>query len=175
MFKTHELIVMAAVVFMMLVTVWVLRTEARFAAFWNTSTQTAATGQVLVGDSGMTWQEAVRNSVDDRGAVRNLIIDDVVPGTGDPVESGDTVTVHYQGTLTNGQEFDNSRSRGEPFTFRVGRGDVIAGWEEGVLGMREGGSRILVIPPDMAYGARGYGPVPANATLVFSIELLSIR
>jgi peptidylprolyl isomerase len=83
--------------------------------------------------------------------------------------------VHYVGTLQNGTEFDNSKKRGQPFEFTVGAGQVIKGWDQGLVGMKVGGQRILVIPPDMAYGERGVGPIPGNATLVFSIELIDVK
>lgn len=85
------------------------------------------------------------------------------------------MTVHYIGTLQNGQEFDNSNKRGEPFTFTVGEGRVIKGWEEGIVGMKVGGKRILVIPAAMGYGQKGYGPIPPGANLVFAIDLLEIK
>lgn len=104
----------------------------------------------------------------------NLAITDVKEGSGNPVEEGNVVTVHYVGTFTSGQEFDSSKKRSEPLTFRVGAGNVIKGWEEGLLGMRVGGERVLTIPPALAYGERGIGPIPPNATLNFTIELLAI-
>lgn len=103
-----------------------------------------------------------------------LVSVDLVTGTGATAVSGDTVTVHYVGTFTNGQKFDSSYDRNQPFAFRVGAGQVIAGWDQGVPGMRVGGKRRLTIPPDLAYGSRGQGPIPPNSTLVFEIELLSI-
>lgn len=106
--------------------------------------------------------------------LERLIIDDVVIGDGTEVVEGNTVTVHYIGTLQNGQQFDNSYLKGAPFTFTVGSSRVIEGWNEGLVGMREGGQRIIVVPPDMAYGRSGFGPIPGNATLVFAIELLSV-
>ena len=86
------------------------------------------------------------------------------------------MSVHYTGTLTNGTVFDTSRTRNAPFDFEVGKGSVIKGWDEGLLGMRVGGKRKLTIPPALGYGSHGAGNViPADATLVFDIELLSIR
>ncbi len=98
-------------------------------------------------------------------------IDEVV-GTGPDMQSGKTVAVHYTGWLTNGNKFDSSRDRGEPFRFPLGGGRVIKGWDEGVQGMKVGGKRRLLVPPDLGYGSRGIGPIPANATLIFDVEAL---
>ena len=104
-----------------------------------------------------------------------LIIADKVVGTGPAAQSGDTVTVNYTGWLqSNGKKFDSSLDRGEPFPFTLGNGDVIKGWDEGVVGMKVGGKRELIIPPDLAYGADGQGPIPPNATLIFDIEMVKI-
>ena len=97
-------------------------------------------------------------------------------GEGAEAASGQTVSVHYRGTLENGKQFDASYDRGTPFTFPLGAGRVIKGWDEGVVGMKVGGKRKLVIPPDLAYGSRGAGGViPPNATLVFEVELLDAK
>lgn len=101
---------------------------------------------------------------------------DLVVGTGAEAQAGKKVSVHYVGTLTNGSKFDSSRDRDEPFDFTLGRGQVIKGWDEGVAGMKVGGKRKLVIPPEMGYGARGFPPViPPNSTLVFEVELLAVK
>ncbi|OGG40820.1 hypothetical protein A3A21_01090 [Candidatus Jorgensenbacteria bacterium RIFCSPLOWO2_01_FULL_45_25b] len=105
-----------------------------------------------------------------------LQIKDSVEGTGKAVVNGNTVVVHYTGTLENGTVFDSSLKRNTPFSFRVGGGEVIRGWEEGLLGMKVGGKRTLVIPSALAYGERGAGgAIPPNATLTFEIELLEIK
>ena len=105
----------------------------------------------------------------------SLVMEDEVVGEGPAAKSGDVVTVHYTGWLTDGTKFDSSLDRNQPFTFVLGQGQVIAGWEQGVAGMKVGGKRKLTIPPDLGYGARGAGGViPPNATLVFEVELLQI-
>lgn len=97
-------------------------------------------------------------------------------GDGAEAQSGNTVTVHYVGTLADGKKFDSSRDRGEGFTFKLGAGMVIKGWDQGVAGMKVGEMRKLTIPPHLAYGDRGFpGAIPPNATLTFEVELLSVR
>jgi FKBP-type peptidyl-prolyl cis-trans isomerase len=105
----------------------------------------------------------------------DLQIQDLKPGEGQEAKAGDQVTVHYVGTLTNGNKFDSSRDRGQGFSFKLGAKQVIQGWDRGVAGMKIGGLRKLTIPPDLAYGERGFPPViPPNSTLVFEVELLKI-
>lgn len=105
-----------------------------------------------------------------------LVYEDIVIGNGKMAEPGLQVNVHYSGWLTDGTPFDSSVERGQPYPFTLGRGEVIAGWDEGVKGMRVGGKRKLTIPPDLAYGPQGMGGViPPNATLVFQVELLGVR
>lgn len=104
-----------------------------------------------------------------------LVIEEVLVGEGAEARVGQTVSVHYTGWLTNGSKFDSSKDRNEPFEFPLGARHVIAGWDEGVQGMRIGGTRKLTIPPALGYGARGAGGViPPNATLVFEVELLGL-
>jgi FKBP-type peptidyl-prolyl cis-trans isomerase FkpA len=104
-----------------------------------------------------------------------LTIEDLTIGTGDLAAAGRKVTVHYTGWLTDGTKFDSSKDRSDPFVFGLGQRQVIAGWDEGVPGMRVGGVRKLTIPPALGYGARGAGGViPPNATLVFEVELLGV-
>lgn len=105
-----------------------------------------------------------------------LKIEDEKIGTGDAAVAGKSVTVNYLGTLTNGTKFDSSYDRNQPFTFSLGAGEVIKGWDQGVAGMKVGGKRKLTIPPDLGYGPQGAPPViPGNATLIFEVELLKVE
>jgi FKBP-type peptidyl-prolyl cis-trans isomerase len=103
-------------------------------------------------------------------------IETLTAGNGNEAKAGDKVSVHYVGTLqSNGNKFDSSRDRGRPFSFTLGKGDVIKGWDQGVAGMKIGEKRKLTIEPELAYGARGFPPViPPNSTLVFEVELISV-
>ncbi|NUP91087.1 MAG: FKBP-type peptidyl-prolyl cis-trans isomerase [Candidatus Sumerlaeia bacterium] len=121
------------------------------------SPEAPATGQVITTASGLQY------------------IDHVI-GTGAQAQPGQTVSVHYTGTLDDGSVFDSSRQSGSPITFTLGAGQVIAGWDEGIASMRVGGQRRLIIPPDLGYGATGYPPViPPNARLTFEVELMDAR
>ena len=103
-------------------------------------------------------------------------VEKITSGAGPAPKHGDTVTVHYTGWLTDGAKFDSSVDRGQPFQFTLGAHQVIAGWDEGVAGMKVGGKRTLIIPPELGYGARGAGGViPPNATLIFEVELLDVK
>jgi FKBP-type peptidyl-prolyl cis-trans isomerase len=106
--------------------------------------------------SGLEWQE-------------------IETGRGPMASRGRTAVVHYTGWLANGSKFDSSRDRGKPFEFPVGAGRVIRGWDEGVQTMRQGGRRRLIVPPQLGYGGSGAGAIPANATLVFDVELVDVR
>ena len=138
--------------------------------------EAAAHGLTLVG--GAARNDAMAATTTPSG----LKFEDVVVGNGDTAAAGQDVTVHYTGWLYDqaktdhkGRKFDSSRDHNEPFTFRLGGGEVIPGWDQGVAGMRVGGQRTLTIPPQLGYGARGAGGViPPNATLVFEVELLKV-
>jgi len=105
-----------------------------------------------------------------------LTYEDLAPGTGAEAKSGDTVSVHYTGWLTDGTKFDSSVDRNSAFSFKLGAGRVIKGWDEGVAGMKVGGKRKLTIPADLGYGSRGAGGlIPPGATLVFDVELLKVN
>jgi peptidylprolyl isomerase/FKBP-type peptidyl-prolyl cis-trans isomerase FkpA len=120
------------------------------------------------GDTGKAEKDGAK-------AESRLKTEDLKEGAGEAARIGDTVEVHYTGWLTNGTKFDSSAGK-DPLVFTIGQGRVIKGWEEGIRGMKPGGKRKLVIPPEMAYGKRGYPPdIPPDATLVFEVELVKIR
>jgi len=121
--------------------------------------------------SGETMTQAATQT-----ATTSLQVETLKAGSGTEAISGKTVSVHYTGWLTDGKKFDSSVDRGTPFSFSLGKGQVIRGWDEGVKGMKVGEKRKLTIPSDMGYGARGAGNViPPNATLVFEVELLDVK
>lgn len=115
--------------------------------------------------------EASNNYVTTPSGLKYL---DMVEGSGATPEAGQTVIVHYTGTLEDGTKFDSSRDRKQPFQFKLGASQVIKGWDEGIASMKVGGRRQLVIPPELGYGSRGIGPIPPNSTLIFDVELLRI-
>lgn len=107
---------------------------------------------------------------------QELVTQDLVVGSGKEAVSGSRISVNYKGTLLNGTQFDSSYDRGEPFSFTLGAGEVIAGWDQGFNGMKVGGKRKLTIPPQLGYGAQGAGSeIPPNSTLVFEVELLDVK
>ena len=151
---------------------------------WQTDsvpvTDPNAEAVIVAVDSTATDQDAaLANAIveasNSLGRVEKLIVQDVAVGTGRTVREGDTVTLHYVGMVKDGAQFNNTYTTGIPYTFTVGTREVIEGWDRGVVGMQEGGRRILVIPASMAYQNREVGPVPPNATLIFALELLSIE
>jgi peptidylprolyl isomerase len=106
---------------------------------------------------------------------QQLIKEDQTQGQGEMAVAGDTVTVHYVGVFPDGKVFDSSLDRNVPITFTLGVGQVIKGWDEGLVGMREGGRRRLVIPPQLGYGESGYATIPPNSTLIFDVELIKVE
>jgi tryptophan-rich sensory protein len=116
-----------------------------------------------------------RNFTEKINMENNLQITDITVGTGAEAKNGNTVEVNYLGTFLDGKKFDSSYDRGVPFSFRLGAGDVIKGWDQGVLGMKVGGKRKLIVPPILGYGDKDYGPIPANSTLAFEVELLGVK
>ncbi len=124
------------------------------------------------------WKERERGGeeqTETQSMKTTVQIETLQTGTGTEAKNGNLVAVHYTGWLTDGTKFDSSVDRGEPFAFVLGSGQVIRGWDEGVLGMRIGEKRKLTIPPELGYGASGVGPIPPNATLVFDVELLAVE
>ncbi|MCW7493500.1 FKBP-type peptidyl-prolyl cis-trans isomerase [Leptospira sp. 2 VSF19] len=109
-----------------------------------------------------------------QSAEKDFQIIDLVVGKGEEAFSGSYVTVHYVGKLTNGTKFDSSRDRNRPFEFNLGAGEVVKGWDKGIKGMRVGGKRKLIIPPELGYGSKRVGNIPPDSTLIFEVELLKI-
>ncbi len=180
MFKKYEVIGAGISIGCMAAALYLVQLQTNLAMNQDGNNQIAGltqTGAVIVGEGEDTQmrKEALKEAVDTNGNVKSMIVDDIKVGEGAEVKAGDKVSVHYIGTLQDGSEFDNSKKRGQPFEFTVGGGQVIKGWDEGLLGMKVGGQRILVIPPEKAYGEAGVGPIPPNSTLVFAIELIAIK
>lgn len=176
MITKFEAIGIASCIGIMVLALFVMRldTTARSLANPESADQVAAVVVTSESDGETARAQAVADAFDIAGNQKSMIIDDITIGTGAGAQKGDTVLVHYIGRLQNGQEFDNSFKRGTPIEFTIGKGEVIQGWEEGILGMKVGGERILVIPPSYAYGNRAVGPIPAKSTLVFAVELIEI-
>ena len=134
-----------------------------------------AVAAVLLFSGGSPKNEPAAVGESFSGNVTELKIEDLVVGTGREAVPGTAITVHYTGWLTDGAKFDSSLDRGVPFQFPLGAGHVIQGWDQGVVGMKVGGKRRLTIPPQLAYGENGQGPIPPNATLIFEVELLNVE
>ena len=117
--------------------------------------------------------QAILAEIQQTGTVADLRVQEITDGAGEVVAPGDTLTVQYIGVLPDGTVFDSTDAHGgTPFTFTIGAGKVIQGWERGLLGMREGGRRLIAVPPALGYGAQANGAIPANATLIFDVQLL---
>ena len=121
----------------------------------------------------MTDQNVSLNQVPANNDGQSLVVQDEVVGTGAEATAGQVITVNYTGKLQNGTVFDSSVGK-QPFTFTLGIGQVIKGWDQGVQGMKVGGKRLLIIPANLAYGQSDYGPIPGNSTLIFEVELLKV-
>lgn len=126
-------------------------------------------------DSFLPAQKPEPTAIMDTTNIKELKIEDIKVGNGKEVKIGDTVVINYLGTLIDGTKFDSSYDRGEPFETQIGTGQVIKGWDFGVVGMKVGGKRKLTIPPSLGYGSRAVGPIPANSTLIFEVELVDIK
>jgi FKBP-type peptidyl-prolyl cis-trans isomerase len=139
----------------------------------STSANISGTGTDTLGAETLATPEAsvsAKQNMDNK-----LVIQDEVIGTGSEAVTGKKVTVNYTGTLTNGTKFDSSYDRSQPFSFTLGAGEVIQGWDQGVAGMKVGGKRKLTIPPALGYGSQDMGSIPPNSTLVFEVELLKVE
>jgi len=119
-------------------------------------------------------QEQPVTSATSSDGTTGLVVQDQTVGTGAVAEPGDVLTVNYTGKLQDGTVFDSSVGK-TPFQFTLGAGQVISGWDQGLIGMKEGGTRVLIIPSTLAYGAQAVGPIPANSTLVFEVQLLKVQ
>ena len=140
------------------------------------STPSGAQSSAQPSQSRVSQEATAASSEGNAGKTAGLVTIDEVVGDGPSAKSGDRVTVHYTGWLLDGTKFDSSKDRNQPFSFSLGAGNVISGWDQGVVGMKVGGKRKLTVPPELGYGARGAGGViPPNATLVFEVELLKIN
>jgi FKBP-type peptidyl-prolyl cis-trans isomerase len=148
-----------------------------------TTTLVVITGFVVFGSLGLFSKSSTLSlnnlnmNISDTGVQQapELLVQDLTVGTGTEAVAGKHVVVNYKGTLIDGTVFDSSYTRGTPFDFDLGAGQVIAGWDKGLVGMKVGGKRKLVIPANLAYGERAIGPIPANSTLVFEVELLEVK
>jgi FKBP-type peptidyl-prolyl cis-trans isomerase len=154
----HTRMFAAAIVFLSaVVLIAQTATQKRTPAVPNTRYPTKVTGEGVKTASGLRYW-------------------DIKVGTGQVAKDGDHIKVHYTGWLTSGKKFDSSVDAHQPFALTLGKGEVIKGWDEGIAGMKVGGKRQLRIPPDLAYGEKGYpGVIPANATLIFDVQLLAIN
>lgn len=136
-------------------------------------------GAINYGPQVQSFLSVKNTTVENNSAAENvdsLKAEDLIVGRGEETKSGDTISVHYTGTLLDGVKFDSSLDRGQSFEFKLGGGQVIKGWDEGLVGMKVGGKRRLTIPPRLAYGNNSPSPkIPANSTLVFEVELLGIK
>lgn len=177
-FNKYEVIGIFFSIAIMAIALSVVRFQINVIALGSTLMGDTQGAVVSVADDERVDDKSLRDTIVEaatsKGEIVSLITDDVRIGEGTPVQTGDTVTVHYTGKTRDGVKFDSSRDRGAPFTFTVGQGKVISGWETGLIGMKVGGQRILVIPADLAYGNRQVGTIPPNTTLIFEVELLKI-
>jgi FKBP-type peptidyl-prolyl cis-trans isomerase len=142
-------------------------------SIWNFffGTGVVQTAQAPITSIASSTPQAMTNT----STIKGLEVYDEQIGSGAEAIPGKTVSAHYVGTLANGQKFDSSIDRGEPFSFTLGAGQVIKGWDLGIAGMKVGGVRKLVIAPELGYGSQAIGPIPANSTLIFEVQLMDVK
>ena len=165
--KKH--VVIAALAMVVFASACTKKTEETKTETTTTTTQSAPTGATT------NAQTSASPAAGAAQTAPKVEMQDSVVGKGAEAVINKAVTVHYTGTLKDGTKFDSSVDRKEPFTFTLGAGQVIKGWEQGIVGMKVGGKRKLTIPPDLAYGANAVGAIPANSTLIFDVELLEVK
>lgn len=175
LFNTYEIAGILISVLLMAGGLWVVKSGMPEFSFTNTKQDTEPATVVVADEAAKRLENKLVEAFSVNGTLAKLVVEDIKEGEGKEVAVGDVVVVHYRGATQDGVEFDNSYSRNQPFIFTVGEGTVIKGWDEGLVGMKVGGNRVLVIPSDMAYGNRQVGVIPPNAPLLFAIELLEIR
>jgi len=147
--------------------------DLQTASFSDTTTENQAEQKMV--EQVSLQKETIKNMSQEITTKEGLKYADIVVGDGAVAVAGKQVTVHYTGTFVDGKKFDSSVDRGEPFTFSLGAGQVIKGWDLGVAGMKVGGKRQLTIPATLGYGMADYGPIPGNSTLLFDVELLGVK
>ena len=143
-----------------------------FAVLWSSQMSTKNSDQT---NAPLNLNFDVQNATPKAAPITDLRIEDIKQGTGSAVAAGDTITVNYIGTLLDGSKFDSSYDRNQPFTTQIGVGNVIEGWDQGLLGMKVGGKRKLTVPPSMGYGSQPAGSIPPNSVLIFETELLNVE
>lgn len=173
---TKTILVFVIIIIFGGITVWLFMNKSKNA---NTPieelTSPSTSPEATLTASPLPTASASADKIIDLGG--GLLVQDLVVGTGDGAKKGETISVNYVGTLSDGKKFDSSYDRGEPFIFPLGAGQVIKGWDLGVVGMKVGGKRKLTIPPSFGYGSQnvGNGLIPPNSTLIFEVELLGVQ
>ncbi len=173
---TKTILVFVIIIIFGVITVWLFMNKSKNAnAPIVESVSPSTSVEATLTTSPLPTASAPAGKVIDLGG--GLLVQDLIVGKGDVAQKGETIAVNYVGTLADGKKFDSSYDRGQPFQFNLGTGQVIQGWDLGVVGMKVGGKRKLTIPPSFGYGAQniGNGLIPPNSTLIFEVELLGVQ